>query len=113
MLWIQFGNVKEGRAKEFQEWSKKNEGLLEKHAPPGWAYRGNYGTVLGFGKYDTAMMLECRKYADFDALREHKDETWNRLVEEAQDFFLPGQSEAMLLREIGDVRIVEPTKKKK
>jgi len=34
MLWIQFGNIKEGRYKDFQAWTKKNEGLLEKHAPP-------------------------------------------------------------------------------
>ena len=113
MLWIQFGNVKEGRQKEFQAWTKKNEGLMEKHAPPGWSYRGTFGTVLGFGRYDVGMMMECTNYGDFDKLRNHNDETWNRLNEEAGDFFLPGQSEAILLREIGDVKILEPRKPKK
>jgi len=113
MLWIQFGNVKEGRMKEFQAWTKKNEGLLEKHAPAGWSYRGTFGTVLGFGRYDCGMMMECTNYGDFDRLRNHNDETWIRLNEEAADFFLPGQSEAILLREIGDVKISEPRKPKK
>ena len=113
MLWIQFGNIKEGRYKDFQAWTKKNEGLLEKHAPPGWAYRGTFGTVLGFGRYNVAVMMECSKYGDFDALREHKDETWDRLNEEATDFFLPGEAEAMLLREVGDVKVLEPKKPKK
>ena len=113
MLWIQFGNVKEGRMKDFQDWTKKNEGQFEKHAPPGWAYRGTFGTVLGFGNYDTALIMECGKYGDFDKLREHKDEVWDRLGQEATEFFLPGQGQAILLRELGDVKVMEPLKKKK
>ena len=113
MLWIQFGNLKEGRMKDSQEWTKKNEGLFEKHAPPGWAYRGTFGTVLGFGTCDTAPIMECGKYGDFDKLREHKDETWDRLGAEANEFLLPGQGQAILLREIGDVKVMEPLKKKK
>src|SRR5207245_4679703 len=97
-LWIQFGNVKEGRMKDFHEWTKKNEGQFEKHAPPGWAYRGTFGAVLGFGNYDTALIMECSKYGDFDKLREHKDEVWDRLGQEASEFFLPGQGQAILLR---------------
>jgi len=58
-------------------------------------------------------MMECNKYGDFDALRDHKDETWDRLNEEATDFFLPGEAEAMLLREVGDVKVLEPKKPKK
>ena len=112
-MWIQFGNVKEGRMRDFQERTKKNETMFAKHAPPGWAYRGTFGTVLGFGRHDAAMIMECGKYADFDNLREHNDETWMRLGEEATEFFLPGSNEAMLLREIGDVKVQEPKKKKK
>ena len=113
MLWIQFGNVKEGRQKELQAWVKKNEGLLEKHAPPGWLYRGTFGTVLGFGRYDMAQIWECKKYGDFDTFREYDEGTWNRLNEEVVEFFLPGFGEAILLREIGDVKITEPKKPKK
>ncbi len=76
--------------KDFQEWTKKNEGQFEKHAPPGWAYRGTFGAVLGFGNYDSALIMECSKYGDFDKLREHKDEVWDRLGQEASEFFLPG-----------------------
>ena len=113
MLWIQFGNVKEGRMKDFQEWTTKNEGQFEKHAPPGWAYRGTFGAVLGFGNYDSALIMECSKYGDFDKLREHKDEIWDRLGQEASEFVLPGQRQAILLRELGDVKVMEPLKKKK
>ena len=69
--------------------------------------------MLGFGTYDTALILEYGKYGDFDKLREHKDETWDRLGAEANEFFLPGQSQAILLRELGDVKVMEPLKKKK
>lgn len=113
MLYVQSGNLKEGRVKEYQTWVKKNEGLMEKHAPKGWIYRGTYGTVFGFGRYDTTTMWEISKYGDLDSSREHQDETFNRLMEEASDFFLTGQGEAMLVREIGDVRVIEPKKPKK
>ena len=113
MLWIQWGNVKEGRMTEYQTWTKKNEGTFSKHMPPGWRYRGTHGSVLGFGRHDVALMLEADRYGDFDVLREWKDETFSRLFEEMQDFFLPGSGEATLLREIGDLRISEPKKTKK
>ncbi len=113
MLHIQFGNVKEGRYSELQAWIKKNEGALGKHAPAGWVYRGTFGTVLGFGRYDTAQIWEVGRYGDFDTSREHADPTWDQLNAELLDFFLPGSPEATLLREIGDVKIVEPKKPKK
>lgn len=113
MLWLNFGNVKEGRQKDFQSWTKKNENMIQKHAPSGWVYRGTFGTVLGFGRYDTATIWEISNYRDFDTLRDHDDETFERLMEDWQEFFLPGASEAVLLREIGDVKITEPKKPKK
>ncbi len=112
MLYMQSGNVKEGRQKEYQEWVKKNEGPIEKHAPKGWIYRGTFGTVFGFGRFDTTTIWEIGKYGDLDASREHQDETFVRLMEEWTDFFIPGASEATLIREMGDVRIIEPKKQK-
>ncbi len=113
MLWVYSLNVKEGRQKELQAWTKKNEGLMQKHAPQGWIYRGTFGAVLGFGRRDTTVLWELSKYGDFDNWRDHDDETWNRLTEELVDFFVPGSDEAVLLREIGDVKITEPKKPKK
>lgn len=110
MLYLYSWNVKEGRQRELQAWTKKNEGLLEKHAPPGWIYRGTFGAVLGFGRRDTTQIWELRSYADFDAWRDHQEPTWNKLTEDFVDFFLPGSDEAILLREIGDVKITEPKK---
>ena len=112
MLWMQSGNVKEGRMKEFQAYVKKNEDLFQKFAPRGWTYRGTYGYVLGFGRFGVAAMWECKKYGDFDTFREHDDPNWTRLNEELFDFFDPNQGEAVLLREIGDVKITEPKKKR-
>ncbi len=113
MLYQVSNNVKEGRQRDYQAWVKKNEGLLEKHAPKGWMYRGTFGTVLGFGRFDTTQMWEISQYGDFDAFREHKNETFERLVEEWQDFMIPGAGEATLIREVGDVRITEAKKPKK
>ena len=110
MLYMTSGNIKEGRMKEFQAWTKKNEDLFMKHAPKGWTYRGTYGYVLGFGRYGIASLWECSKYGDFDTWREHRDETWVRLGEETGDFFIQGEGEAVLLREIGDVKIMEKAK---
>jgi hypothetical protein len=108
MLHIQSGNLKEGQAREYQEWVGKNEDLFQKHAPPGWTYRGTYFYVLGFGRFSTASMWECTTYSDFDTFREYKDETWNRLIEEGGKFFTDAPGEAVLLREAGDTKIVEP-----
>lgn len=113
MLYLQSGNIKEGRQKDYQAWVKKNEGPMEKHAPKGWIYRGTFGTVFGFGRFDTTTIWEIGNYGDLDASREHKDETFVQLVEELTDFFIPGAGEATLIREIGDVRIIEPKKQKK
>ncbi|HEY7588827.1 MAG TPA: hypothetical protein VIB49_08825 [Thermoplasmata archaeon] len=113
VLYIQNFNLKEGRALEFQAWMKKNEGAIAKATPRGWKYRGTYAYVLGFGRYGGMAMWECSRYADFDAWREHDDPTWNRLNGEIQDFFTEEITEAVLLREIGDTRILEPPKKPK
>lgn len=110
MLYMTSFNVKEGRNKEFQAWTKKNEDLFQKHAPKGWTYRGTYGYVLGFGRFGAALMWECSKYGDFDTFREHRDETWIRLGEEAGDFTSASEVESVLLREIGDVKIMEKAK---
>ncbi|HEX9567922.1 MAG TPA: hypothetical protein VGA48_10080 [Thermoplasmata archaeon] len=113
MLYLQSGNIKEGRQKEYQAWVKENEGAIQKHAPKGWIYRGTFGTVFGFGRFDTTTMWEISKYSDLDASREHTDETFERLNEEWTDFFISGAGEANLIREVGDVRIIEPKKPKK
>lgn len=97
-----------GRMTEFQSWVKKNEDLMQKYAPPGWKYRGTYAYVLGFGRYSVASMWECSTYSDFDTFREHDDETWMRLNQEAVDFFTEEPGESVLLREIGDTMILEP-----
>ncbi len=108
MLWIQSQNIKEGKAHAFQEWLEKNEDLAQKTAPPGWTYRGAYFYVLGFGRYSTAIMWECTNYGDFDAWREHTDETWIRLGEEGGKFFTDDVGESVLLREAGDTKVLEP-----
>ena len=107
MLYISNFNVKEGRLKEFQTWTKKNEDLMQKHAPAGWMYRGTYAYVLGFGRYMGATIWECKKYSDFDNWREHKDETWMRLGEDFGDLATNEPGESVLLREIGDTKIIE------
>ncbi len=108
MLWMQSGNLKEGKWRAYQEWIQKNEDLFRKTAPTGWIYRGTYFYVLGFGRYSTSTMWECTTYGDFDTWREHTDETWLRLAEEAGAFFTDDIGESVLLREAGDTKIVEP-----
>lgn len=108
MLYINSGNVKEGRMRRLQDWLAKNEGMFQKHAPPGWTYKGTYAYVLGFGRFQVASLWECRTYGDFDALREHDDAEWMSLNEQMSDFFTPEPGESVLLREMGDTKILEP-----
>jgi len=110
MLWIQSGNIEKGRMKDFQTFVKKNDDLFQKFGPAGWAYRGTYAYVLGFGRYGVAQMWECKTYGDFDTLREHDDPNWNRLFEEYMDFFDPNAGEGVLLRAMGDTKVLEPPK---
>jgi len=107
MLYMTSFNLKEGRVREFQAWVKKNEDLFQKYAPKGWTYRGTYGYVLGFGRFGAATMWECRTYGDFDNWREHDEPTWMRLFGEMQDLVTNDIGESVLLREIGDVRVLE------
>ena len=113
MLYMMRFNAKEGRGKEFQEWVKKNEDVIKKSAPRGWTYRGTYGYVLGFGRFGGAQLWECSKYGDFDAWREHNDPAWTRIGEQFQEFLNEDPGEAILLREMGDVKIIEARKPKK
>lgn len=111
MLWIQSFNVKEGRLKEFQKWIKDNEKDWAGRLPPDWSYRGTYFYVLGFGRYGAASILECSKYSDFDTWRNHADQVFISFQEKFSDFTVPNEGEAVLLREVGDTKIVEPPKK--
>ncbi len=114
MLYLSFGDVKEGQMKDFQAWVKKNEGPLSKHAPPGWLYRGTFAPVFGFGTTDTAQLWEIAKYGDLDAARDHEDKEWARLQQEMTDLMEAHTDvPALLLREIGDTKIIEPKKPKK
>jgi hypothetical protein len=110
MLYISSFNLKEKKMLAFQSWTKKNEGLFQKLAPKGWTYRGTYAYVLGFGRYQAAVMWECNTYADFDTWREHDTKEWNDLFQEAMEFGDNDVGESVLLREIGDTKIMEPEK---
>ena len=109
-MYLQSFNLKEGKMLDFQMWTKKNEAAIQKSAPKGWTYKGTYAYVLGFGRYQAAALWECAKYGDFDIWREHKDATWMRLFGDMQDFVTNDTGESVLLREIGDTRILEPKK---
>lgn len=98
---------------DFQAWVKKNEGALSKHAPPGWLYRGTFSPVFGFGTTDTVQIWEVGKYGDLDAARNHEDKDWARLQQEMQNLMGHTEVPALLLREIGDTKIVETEKPKK
>ena len=107
MLYMQSFNVRQGKQKEFQAWVGKNEDLFRKLAPEGWKYRGTYSYVWGFGRFGAAMMWEINKYGDLDTARAHNDPNYNRLWESMDDFTSEQPGESVLLREIGDTRIIE------
>ena len=113
MLWLNSGNLKEGRIGEYIAWVKKNKKLLQERGPKELKYRGSYISVLGFGRYDVTDIWEMKKYGDFDAFRNWNDKVWNKLNAEYVDFFMPGSGGATLLREVSDVVFVEPKKPRK
>ena len=110
MLYMTSFNLKENRMGEYQQWIAKNEGLFQKLAPKGWTYKGTYAYVLGFGRYHAAQMWECSTYADFDTWREHDEKEWTDLFQHAMEFGENEAGESVLLREMGDTRIMEPEK---
>jgi len=111
LLWIQNFNIKENRMMEFQKFIKENEKTLAKHAPKGWKYMGTYFYALMLGPYTGASFWECSVYADFDTYRNHDDPAWIKLVKQVMDFWTPGPAPAMILREVGDSKVIEPEKK--
>jgi len=109
MLYMNSFNVKVGKQKEFQAWVKRNEDLFRKLAPEGWTYRGTYAYVYGFGRFGASMMWEINKYGDLDTARAYNDPNYVRLFEDMDDFTSEQPGESVLLREIGDTRIIEKT----
>lgn len=113
MLWISAGNLKEDKSREYKDWVRKNKDQIQKHAPPGWKHKGVFGTVLGFGRYDVLEMWEIKDYGDFDTLRNHDDPVFDGIYDEASKFFIPGAGEAWLVRDIADVVLPAPPKKRR
>jgi hypothetical protein len=111
MLWIQNFNIKENRMRELQKFVKENEKTMAEHAPKGWKYMGTYFYALLLGSYTGASFWECSIYADFDVWRNHDDPTWLKLVEQIMDFWTPEPTPGMLLREVGDSKVIEPERK--
>ena len=74
--------------------------------------QGQFGrtsfTVFGFGKFDVESRWELSSYAALDSMRDHDDETWNKLISENSEFFEPSiPGETYLMRSEEDVRIIE------
>jgi hypothetical protein len=113
MLYLMSYNLKDGRDCEYVAWVKKNKKSIQDHAPPGWKYRGTYGTVLGFGRFGFTDIWEMMTYGDFDTLRNWEDKIFIRLSAEQMDFFLPGPVESTLLGDVSDVVFLEHKKPKR
>ena len=102
------GSLKEKQATAYRDWLAQNRSALDDTAPPGVKYIGTYFTVFGFGKFDVENRWELSSYAALDSMRDHDDETWNKLVSEQSEFFessIPG--ETYLMRSEEDVKIIE------
>ena len=96
---------------EFQRFINENEKTMAKHTPKGWNYVGTYFYALMLGQYTGASFWECSVYADFDTWRNHDDATWLKLVNQIMDFYTPEPTPGLLLREVGESKVIEPEKK--
>jgi hypothetical protein len=111
MLWIQNFNIRESKMGAFQRLINKNEKTTAKHAPKGWKYMGTYFYAIMLGQYTGASLWKCSFYADFDTGCNHDDATWLRLVNQVTDFWKPEPVPGMLLREVGESKVIKPGKK--
>ena len=97
--------------KELQKFVNEHEKTIAEHAPKGWKYMGTYCYVLGFGSYHVAVIWEISNYADLDALRNHDDPIFWKLMEQKLDFMTSEPTPSWLLRNVGDTLITEKEEK--
>jgi hypothetical protein len=108
MLDIENFRVKEGKFKEFQEWTKANEKTMAERAQKvGWKYLGTFFYVLGTGGLaHGCIMWEISKYADMDASRSlFDDPVWEKMSKELTVLLTYDPLPVQILRPIGEAKI--------
>ena len=105
MLYVFSGNLKEGKEKEYREWVLKEYiDQMQKHALPGWTFRGMYGPTMNLGTRDITEIWEFEKFANIDDVVQSDDPVVNRLLSQSMEFFQPGSCRAHILKDIKDWR---------
>ena len=101
MLGLGRANLEKGRDEEYAKWILKHiDEYRRLCASHGWYLKGVYRSGFGIGEYDVTWVWEFRKYADIDAFYNIKDPKLDKLMEEEMDFYLPGTSDTIILKEI-------------
>lgn len=113
MLVLWSANIEKGRDLEYKEFITKNIDAYRKHSPPGWTLKGVYGSTMNIGRFDVTWIWECKKFSDFDVMREHSDPVLDKMCIDEGDFYVPGSFNMTVLREVGDWMVLPPKKKGK
>jgi hypothetical protein len=112
LLIFQNFRVKEGKAKEFQDWVEKSKAdFVELGNKSGWKYQGVYYYAIGTGApvgADGCFMFEISKYADIDSSRgTFKDPLDEKIMKEAVELLMNEPTPWLILRPLSDAQIYQ------
>ena len=114
MLCLGRVNLEKGKDAEYKKWILKHIDEYKRLAAPhGWYLKGVYSSAFGIGEYGVTWVWEFRKFADIDAFYRISDPKLGKLMDEEDDFYVPGTSNTILLRAIKEWNVLTRAKPKK
>lgn len=114
MLALVSFNLEKGRWKEYKKWVVNHLDEYRKHYDPlGFKLIGVYSSPDGLGPYDVTWIWEFRKFKDLDTANEVDDPALDRLIDQENDFYVPGPMNTVILKDIKDWDVTPQSRPKK
>ena len=96
-------DLQPGKAADYVEWLKTNDGVFREDAPDGWSYIGTWFTVQGLGSYGVESRWELDDYAALGSGFGTSD--FQRVLNEWEDYADVSSQESSLMKSEGDSRM--------
>jgi hypothetical protein len=114
MLALVSFNVEKGRWREYKQWVVNHlDKYKEFYGPIGFKLNGVYFAPDGLGPYDVTWIWEFKKFKDLDTADEYDNPALTRLLDQENDFYVPGPMNTVILKNIKESVVAPPTRKKK
>lgn len=114
MLALVSFNLEKGRWQEYKKWVVNHLDKYERlYGPLGFKLNGVYFPPDGLGPHDVTWIWEFSKFEDFDKANEYDNPALDRLLDQENDFYVPGPMNTVILKDIKDSIVASRTKPRK